>query len=278
MNKRIIVYCVIVLLVLIFLITLIEYSVKNMAKKQVTSKNNQTDTSIVLERKTKKQKYEDKVVENTDEILELLKNRDYEAIYKKLDDDYKEAKYPTYSNFKDYLDKIITDDTTISLSGLFDHPNGYFATIRLSSGEEIKYTIKNAGSDYKVMFDWIYQIASTDRWVFFDDVNLNIRYYIKYIDREGYIVNITNKSNSKIHLTTYDTYEYFSRVPNSSRYNIIENTNVDVASKGKETVEFQFPVPSSTSFQPDQLQLNCTINGKDYTELINVELTDYLNY
>lgn len=273
MKKKTIVKVVIILLISIAILVLAELFIKHIidARVEKNEKKNYVD-NLPKASEIQKNK-EEAFVEYTDEIVDLIKKRDYEKIYSYFSKEYKLAKYPTFQDFENRMNDIIKENSTIEIVDKVKGFNRYYAVVSIDGKEEIQLTVDcdEAEKIENLTFENICSIYVASYMCYTDILELKLAYAINYIDHIGYVFEIKNTSNKAANFTVGDTYVYTGALVNEKR--------VDIASKGDELkiepgkvarIEMEFPVVYGDLIKPDKLYLRFKVNDVSYKYTFDV--------
>ncbi|MBQ9267618.1 MAG: hypothetical protein IJ217_05000 [Clostridia bacterium] len=271
MDKRTIFRLVALLIGIFILITFIELGIKALKNR----KENSNDVPLVPVINETQQRVEENFVKETNEVVELLNKRDYEAIYSKFTDIYKAAKYPTFNDFTEKMNELIDENSKIEISEMILHSRGYYATILIDGEKELPLTVDNLDSgDMTIMFDRVYMIFEAGKAVGSGNVTMTLEYCLKHLDKVTYTVRIDNDGSREASFSTLNMYEYSTSKLNKNTYDVVKNIEVTVPANSSVRTEIEFPVPSGEMFQPDRLHLNYVLNGQIYEATMDVSFSE----
>lgn len=273
MKKKTIVKVVIILLIIIAILVLAELLIKHIIDARVEKNEKQNYVDNLPKASEIQKNREEAFVEYTDEIVDLIKKRDYEKIYSYFSKEYKLAKYPTFQDFENRMNDIIKENSTIEIVDKVKGFNRYYAVVSIDEKEEIQLTVDcdEAKKIENLTFENICSIYVASYMCYTDILELKLAYAINYIDHIGYVFEIKNTSNKTATFNVGDTYVYTGALVNEKR--------VDIASKGDELkiepgkvarIEMEFPVVYGDLIKPDKLYLRFKVNDVSYKYTFDV--------
>lgn len=273
MKKKTIVKVVIILLIIIAILVLAELLIKHIIDARVEKNEKQNYVDNLPKASEIQKNREEAFVEYTDEIVDLIKKRDYEKIYSYFSKEYKLAKYPTFQDFENRMNDIIKENSTIEIVDKVKGFNRYYAVVSIDGKEEIQLTVDcdEAEKIENLTFENICSIYVASYMCYTDILELKLAYAINYIDHIGYVFEIKNTSNKTATFNVGDTYVYTGALVNEKR--------VDIASKGDELkiepgkvarIEMEFPVVYGDLIKPDKLYLRFKVNDVSYKYTFDV--------
>ncbi len=277
MNRRTIIKLIALFISLVILVTLIEILLKKINVEEKENKVTISNKPIIT---AEEKKEEDVFNDVVDEVLNLFNKREYEKIYERLDNTYKEAKYPSFDEFKKAMDEIISDDTNIEISEIIKHPVGYFAMLSLDGGEKhISLTIKNISlgfDDSSIMLDSIYDVEQVNlptTWG--NGFSFTIKYIINYLSEKGYVIEVWNDSNKDVHFFAgTSSYIYRGSDNNEKKYYLTEVISDDISAHKTKSLEFKFNAPYGELFLLDTMKLWYSVGEDLYCTDINLIATE----
>ena len=271
MDKKTIFKVVGITIIVIIIISCVELLIRKLADMREKN-DNYISPSQVSE--TQKQT-EEKFIKKVNDIAELLKAKDYEKIYERFPSSYRNAKYPTYEEFEKYMNSIIKDDTKIEITDWVKYAYGYYATITLDDGKlEIPVVLWGIDENSQITLDNVISIFNRTLMILAKDTTLDLKYYIKYLDKAGYVFEVKNESNREQKFSVGNAFLYGTTRINQNKYPIVEKIEVTIPAKGSKQIEIQFPVPSGENFPPTKMYLPFTVNGTFYEKEVDVSFED----
>ena len=272
MNKKTVVKTIGITIAIIIIISCVELLIRKLSDMREKNDNYSSPSQVS---ETQKQT-EEKFIKKVNDVEELLKARDYEKIYERFSNNYKDAKYPTYEEFEKYMNSLIKEDTKIETKEWIKYPYGYYATITLNDGEsELPVVLWDLDGECQIMFDNIVSLSKEFyNFIPEENVYLILKYHISYLDKVGYVFEITNSSTNNIKVAIKEAYLYGTTMMTQEKYSIIDKLETTLSVGETKKVEFQFPVIASELFPPTIMKLIYTINGRTYEEKIDISFEE----
>lgn len=211
-------------------------------------------------------------------ILNEINQRDFDALYKRLDDNSKKHIYPDIEVFKKELsDK--TQEYSYVCDGYIADYYGYscFFYPENMHVNNSKYSFEFIIKLYKdtdeivLIADNLLDVKENTIYYYYDNFNMIFKKEKLYINETGYELDFVNTSKSNVKIDFYNIYA--TKIFNGYEYPEYLNYTKTITIKPGETktIEFKFDAYSYNSLKPTWLSFDMNINGKIQKANIVVE-------
>lgn len=189
------------------------------------------------------------------EIFALMLNKDYDALYKKLNKDYIAYSKMTVTKLKDKLENANVSGTLLELNQYNNgaYENNYVYTLNLKAKEstnDITLTvIEESPNNYTICFDDFvgYKENAYDNTI--DSINIKVDEVTYYSSNVTYNITLKNMHNNNIIINSEKLYEGIYLLDSSG--NIIQPSNVvfagrtiEIIPNGTKSLEISFNIDS----------------------------------
>ncbi len=255
MSKKVIKIVLIVILVIFALIG-IEKMFRAIKWSREVVKDNKEQEKI---EKVYKESHEYKVVEYLSNCIELsinlLASGDFDTIYTKLDESYKDyMQFTTVDDFKSFMNEYMGTPISAELISQKEQNNKYLCEVNIEtqrSSNLHNVIIEPRGEDYRITFGDIKQILSlkgkyeTTSYSFYCDVI----YKVKESNSWVYTIELKNKGDKT--LKGSFSKSYLERTDNRDYNAINGNMYDDLEIKPNETIRMNFRFNVAKDFAED---------------------------
>ena len=273
MKKKAIARLVIILIVSIAIFAFAELLIKHIINMYTENKERQDYVDNVPKVSEIQKKREETFISYTNEIVNLIGERDYEKIYSYFSREYKLAKYPTLQDFEKRMNGILKDGSVIDIVDKVKYSNRYYAIISVDGKEEIQLTVNYDDNEKieNVTFENIYSIYAADYICYADSIELKMTYAINYIDHIGYVFEIKNTSNEIAIFDIEKSYVYTRALVDEKRFDSISQSDMLKIGSGEVVrLEMEFPVVYGDLIKPDKLYLRFRFDDVSYKYTFDV--------
>lgn len=126
----------------------------------------------------------------------------------------------------------------------------------------------------QITLDNVISIFNRTLMILAKDTTLDLKYYIKYLDKAGYVFEVKNESNREQKFSVGNAFLYGTTRINQNKYPIVEKIEATIPANGSKQIEIQFPVSSGENFPPTKMYLPFTVNGTFYEKEVDVSFED----
>lgn len=202
---------VIILIIVIWAVIIaVNYLIKYLNDNKKPSTTYEPNKSV-MDDSTVPSKLQEPINEMISKFVTYCNNKDYESAYSQIDDDCKDALYPSIDEFKKYVDNIYKTKKVYNIQNFSNIGTNYIYDVRIlddiiATGTnnggyvyyEEKFVMKNTKSGLKMSIGGFVgkeelKIVSEDEYLKF-----NIEYKLADYETETYVVTITNRSQYPI--------------------------------------------------------------------------------
>jgi hypothetical protein len=219
------------------------FSVKEETIKRPIAINNNGDNNL-----------EEIKVETTDVLEEFIisvmndiKNGQYDKVYDVVDKDYREYRFNSPSDIKDFFNGLVKEDTNIEVISYEKKDSNYVCFVRFNTGDtyEVKQFIlkeKYAGN-YSILFEDILSINKKTAIVKGIDngIQVQLLYELIYSTNKTFVVKIINNSGNS-YIIPKDkisvTYSTINKDKESFPLNVSEN--IVIPANSDKTIPISF--------------------------------------
>ncbi len=261
MDKKSFLKILLIIIVMISICVALEIGIKKII---TLSKNKIEQNEVHTTTVTQKQLEETReAFKSGNEIVNLLKNKEYESIYNRFPELYKEAKYPTLADFEESMNQLISDNSIVALTDYEKTLSGEYITVTVDDEKNIYLKINYNGSkNGTIVFDNLIDIYKLYLNTHTDKVNVEINYCVKYTDKTGYILEISNLTNQNVKINFADSYLHIEGKTDDIKYKLMNAEEIEIGANSTKRVEIQFPI-GPTMFTPNELCLHSVINNTE---------------
>lgn len=255
MSKKAVKIILIVILVILALIG-IENMFRAIKWSREVVKDNKEQKKIEEEYK---QSHEYKVTEYLSNCIELsinlLASGDFDTIYSKLDESYKDyMQFTAVDDFKSFMNEYMGTPVSAELVSQREQNNKYVCEVSIETKKSVNnYTviIEPRGEDYRITFGDIKQILSY-KGVYkttMNSLSCDIIYKVKESNSWVYAIEVTNRNDKTIKGSFANSY--LERT-DKKEYDVINASNYEeVEIKPNETVRMNFRFNVEKGFSED---------------------------
>lgn len=215
-------------------------------------------------------------INSIDEVLKAINDKDYSWLYTRLDKQYKELMFPTEEEFKGYLNSVTsgaTDYTCEYYDIKYYGNEAKFVSPTVGQRLEVKLEYTNDEQKYNLMFEeGIISIERRNGRIFYTNgIVGTLNYEIQCNNTMDYIFTLKNSTNKSVECS-------FVNSKLSARYDegeiISPKDTIELKAGEEEKVRFSFNTRSMAGVIPEQLNISCTIDEKEYTDTVRVNFTE----
>lgn len=218
------------------------------------------------------------VTTRIDEIIDQLNNRNYDALYSKLNEDYKNYKFPSQDDFNKYISNLVGDNN--------DYVCEYFVTkyygvkyilSASNSDEQITLIVRDViNGDYEVYFDGeLIGIEKVNELSYIGSIIFNYMYKARYQYNTNYLFELENISKNSLTISFDEVNAKIVRGGTIQKVKAVgELKDIEISAGEKKKVEFSFEIGENNIIDPSDIEVSCKINGIDYDKNINLDFTE----
>lgn len=247
MNKKQIITAIGIIVAIIVIAIILEIIIRNAYK--ITTETLTEKEYNQLQKEENKTQREETLKNYAEEIMNKLKNQDSQYLYSRLNEEYKNFKYPTLEKFEDFLQDFNIETKAVLKERIISNISNQYVYVYLYINPDgdiinlyISYKIIN--DEIKdLIFDDIAEVNYKNQTQEKNNIKVELETQIIYTDREEYLLNITNNTESKISINTNETIlNYNSRNKMEATNLTKENEIIEVNSNNTSEITLEFPL------------------------------------
>lgn len=254
-------------LVAIIIIIIALFVIAELLAKRIIIGNDNVDEGInnIIENQiiTAEQKErEETFVDEIDNLVKMIQQKNYEEIYNKFPVVYKEIKYPTLTDFEQYMNEIVKEDSTVEIKEKYKVSKGYYAELKIDDTHDLHIRVSGVGTNnMTVMFDNIYGISSQTAFAYGGNTKLKVKYQIEYLNATGYVIEVENLSNKKLNIELDNVYLHNLGSDASEKINAVEKYSSVIDVNQSTIFEVKFQVTDNDMFEHEKIHIDLKENG-----------------
>lgn len=220
-----------------------------------------------------------KLTEIIDEVVENLNQRNYSALYAKLDAIYVESQFPTEEAFVEFIEVTLLDEKDYVCKFYDAQYHGFECSIASTSQDKsfrLKIVPTETFDDYALTFRT--DIVSTEkRSALFGVANLSaeILYEFKCTDTLEFVVSFKNNTNQAI-TASFEGSDVETNYRGSVISYKLSSPSNEIILKPKEqkNVTLVFDIKAKEVVRPSYMNIICNANKKEYTARVGIDFSD----
>ena len=262
---------IIIILIIWSIIIMINYYLKYRQKVILPQTTYEPHSPVIDKTDKVPEKLKEPISNLIKDFVENCNNKNYDAAYDLLSEEYKARYYPSIDKFKEHIDEMFPNKKIYNIQDFSNLNNTYVYRVRLLddiltdgttdgySFTEEKYVLKEENGNLKISLDGY--CGSQDLGIEVEDEYMEIKIEKKYItyDETSYVITIRNKTNNFILISDKETYNgaIQLKLPNDTRTaKYMANSNFVILPNETKTEEFQFTEYFDDKQEPTNLLLN----------------------
>lgn len=262
---------IIIILIIWSIIIMINYYLKYRQKVILPQTTYEPHSPVIDKTDKVPEKLKEPISNLIKDFVENCNNKNYDAAYNLLSEEYKTRYYSSIDKFKKHVDEMFPNKKIYNIQDFSNLNNTYVYRVRLLddiltdgttdgySFTEEKYVLKEENGNLKISLDGYCGSQNLDIEV--EDEYMEIKINKKYItyDETSYVITIRNKTNNFILISDKETYNgaIQLKLPNDTRTaKYMANSNFVILPNETKTEEFQFTEYFDDKQEPTNLLLN----------------------
>lgn len=271
---------IIIILVVWAVVIAINYYLKYMPKNYVPKTTYEPHSPVIDKTDKVPESYKEPISNLINDFVENCNNKNYEAAFDLLSNEYKERYKISLEDFKQYVDNTFPNKKLYNIQNYSNLNNTYVYNVRLLDDiledgttdgydySEYKFVVRKEGDVLKLSLNGYCGYKDLGINVADDYMEIEIqRVYITYTET-SYVLKISNKTNNYIVLTDRDNEvtSILLKLPKENRAaNYLLDSNIVIHPNETKELELQFNEFFDDGQEPTKLILNSIKILPEYT-------------
>lgn len=220
-----------------------------------------------------------KLTQIIDEIIENLNQRNYSALYDKLETTYLECQFSSEKDFEEFIKATLLDGRDY-ICKFYDAKYHGFECAITSETQDKSFRLKiiptETFDDYNLTFRPDI-VTAEKKNIYFSAVSLfgEILYEFKCTDTLEFVVALKNNTNQTIKVSLDGSDVETNYRGSIINYKLIAPSDeITFKPKEEKNVILVFDIKATESIRPSHMNFECNVNGEKYTSRVKIDVSD----